>query len=158
MTPRDVADALMEAVATVAPDAQWAPDGQLQVVASPTAEEGAGALFGGAGTLIREGVRRRVAVSIGPAGDAFDCKKTKPRGDLRNGADPGRRDHAHPAVLGPQLPAVDSRIEGRPALADGLVLQGYAYASKQLTYASLGPVLRDPELARVIDEVASHLT
>lgn len=160
VTPRDVADALMQAVATATPDAQWAPDGRPQVVASPTAEEGAGAMFGGAGSLTRQGVSRRVAVAIGPADDAFVCQKknvvfeeTCTVGLTPDGATMVIRqywDTSHPDWI--------AMLRVDLALADGLVVRAYAYASKQLTDESLGPVLTVPQLARVVVAVASRLT
>lgn len=43
-------------------------------------------------------------------------------------------------------------------LADGLVLEVCAYASKQLKYGSLGPVLSQAELVTAVEDVASRLT
>jgi hypothetical protein len=158
VTPRDVSDALTQAVTTIAPDAQWAPDGQPRVVASPTAEEGAGAMFGGAGSLTRDGISRRVAVSIGPAGDTFACEKKSPEETCGSGLTPEGATMVIRQYWDPSHPEWITVWRVDLALADGLVLQGYAYASKRVEYGSLGPVLRVTELVRVVDDVASRLT
>ena len=43
-------------------------------------------------------------------------------------------------------------------LADGLVLEIYSYASKQLAHAELGPVLSLSDLIKVVEDVAKRLT
>ena len=158
LTPQDLADALMQAVTSVAPDAQWAPDGQPQVVASPTAEEGAGALFGGAGSLAREGISRRVAVSIGTNADAFVCETEDSEKTCVLGKSPGGATMVTRRYWDSGYPDWTTTCRVDLALADGLVLEVYAYASKQLRYGSLGPVLSQAELVTVVDDVASRLT
>jgi hypothetical protein len=158
VTPQEVADALLQAVAAVAPDAQWALDGQPQVVASPNAEEGVGAMFGGAGSLTREAITRRIAITIGPSGNAFVCATDQYQETCALGLSAGgatmvvRRlwDAGHP-----QWTAV-WRVD--LALADGLVLTIYAYASKMVEHGSLGPVLSQAELVGVAEDVAERLT
>lgn len=158
VTPHDLADALMQAVAAVAPDAQWAPNGQPHVVASPTAEESAGAMFGGAGSLTREGVTRRVAVSVVPTGDAFLCKTQSPEEACGVGLSPAGATMyiwRYWESTYPQWTAI-WRVD--LTLADGLVLEIYSYASKQLAHAALGPVLSLSDLITVVEDVARRIT
>jgi len=158
VTPHDLADALMQAVAAVAPDAQWAPNGQLQVVASPTAEESAGAMFGGAGSLTREGVTRRVAVSIVPTGDAFPCKAQSPDEACGVGLSTAGATMYIWRYWESTYPQWTTAWRVDLTLADGLVLEIYSYASKQLAHAALGPVLSLSDLVTVVEDVARRLT
>jgi hypothetical protein len=160
VTPHDLADALMQAVATVAPDAQWAPNGQLQVVASPTAEESAGAMFGGAGSLTREGVTRRVAVSIVRTGDAFLCETQSPSPEEACGVglSPAGATMYIWRYWESSYPQWETTWRVDLTLANGLVLEIYSYASKQLAHAELGPVLGLSDLIKVVEDVARRLT
>jgi len=158
VTPYDLADALMQAVAAVAPDAQWAPNGQPQVVASPTAEESAGAMLGGAGSLTREGVTRRVAVSIVRTGDAFLCKTQSPEEACGVGLSPAGATMYIWRYWESAYPQWETTWRVDLTLANGLVLEIYSYASKQLAHAALGPVLSLSDLIKVVEDVARRLT
>jgi hypothetical protein len=158
VTPHDLADALMQAVVVVAPDAQWAPNAQPQVVASPTAEESAGAMFGGAGSLTREGVTRRVAVSIVPTGDAFLCTTQSPEEACGVGLSPAGATMYIWRYWESTYPQWTTTWRVDLTLANGLVLEIYSYASKQLAHAALGPVLSLSELITVVENVARRLT
>ena len=158
VTPHDLADALMQAVAAVAPDAQWDPNGQLHVVASPTAEESAGAMFGGAGNLTREGVTRRVAVSILSTGDAFLCKMQSPQVGCGVGLSPAGATMYIWRYWDSSYPQWETTWRVDLTLANGLVLEIYSYASKQLAHAELGPVLGLSDLIKVVEDVARRLT
>jgi hypothetical protein len=158
VTPQALADALMQAVATVAPDAKWAPDGQPQVAASPTPEEGTGPMLGGAGSLTRAGVSRRVTASIGPAGDAFVCNAENLQETCVLGRSPGGATMVTRRYWDGGYPQWTTTWKVDIALADGLVLEVCAYASKQLKYGSLGPVLSQAELVTAVEDVASRLT
>jgi len=158
VTPYDLADALVQAVAAVAPDAQWAPNGQPQVVASPTAEESAGAMLGGAGSLTREGVTRRVAVSIVRTGDAFLCKTQSPEEACGVGLSPAGATMYIWRYWESSYPQWETTWRVDLTLANGLVLEIYSYASKQLAHAALGPVLSLSDLIKVVEDVARRLT
>jgi hypothetical protein len=157
VTPPDLADALMQAVAAIAPDAQWATNGQPQVIAWPTAEESAGAMFGGAGSLTREGVSRRVAISIGTAADAFVCV-TDYQQDCALGTSPAGATMVIRRYWDYGYPQWTTTLRVDLALADGLVITVYAYASKQLEHGPLGPALTQAELVTVVEDLASRLT
>jgi hypothetical protein len=158
VTPHLLADALTQAVAAVAPDAQWAPNGQPQVVASPTAEESAGAMVGGAGSLTREGVTRRVAVSIVATGDAFLCKTQSAEEACGIGLSPAGATMYIWRYWESTYPQWTTTWRVDLTLADGLVLEIYSYASKQLAHAELGPVLSLSDLIAVVEDVARRLT
>jgi hypothetical protein len=190
VTPQDVADALVQAVATVAPDAQWAS--QPQVVASPTEGPAAGALVGGSGNLARAGRTAPVTVAIGTDAAAFVCVPNAGHGETCEvGISPAggtlvTRRSWSPAesCTVTSGPSVDQRgsvpvvvpngtitacgeAPGTPpdwtvswgldlALADGLVLEVYSYASKYAD-GSLGPVLSETETVTVVDDIASRI-
>jgi hypothetical protein len=157
VTAQDVADALVQAVAAVAPDAQWPPDGQPRVVASPTAEEGAGGRFGGAGNLTRQGISRRVAVTIGTNGDALVCS-TGIQTTCVPGMSPKGGSMVTRRLWDFRYPDWTTTWRVSLALADGLVLEVYSYASKQVADGPLGPVLSETETVAVLDDIASRLT
>jgi hypothetical protein len=192
VTPQDVADALAQAVAAVAPDGQW--DSQPEVVASPTEGPAAGALIGGSGTLARAGRSAPVTVAIGTIADAFVCVPNPGHGETCEvGTSPAggtlvtRRSWepaesctvtAGPSVdLRGSVPVVVPNgtvtlcvpASGNPpdwtfswgldlALAGGLVLEVYSYASKYVDFATLGPVLNETETVTVLDDIARRIT
>jgi hypothetical protein len=128
------------------------------VVASPTAEEDAGAMFGGGGSLSREGVSRRVAATIGTNGTAFVCEPEDPVGACVLGTSPSGATMVTRRRWDAAYAEWTTTWRVSLALADGLVLEVYAYASKELEYGSLGPVLDQEELVTLVEDVASRLT
>jgi hypothetical protein len=158
VTPQGLIDALKQAVATDAPDARWAPDGQPRVVASATIGDGAAAMYGGAGNLTRAGVSGRVGASIGPAGAAFLCQTQASGEGCGVGLSPAGATMYMRPYWDSRYPQWTTMWRLDLALADGLVLEVYADASTPRNHPSLGPVLTQSEIVRVVEDVARRIT
>jgi hypothetical protein len=115
-------------------------------------------MFGGAGSLTREGVTRRVAVSIVPTGGAFLCRTQSPEEACGVGLSPAGATMYIWRYWDSRYPEWTTTWRVDLTLADGLVLEIYSYASKQLAHAALDPVLSLSDLITVVEDVASRLT